>query len=125
MSTDVRTYDVAARSTDVFGRVLCSARDHHFIVDGPVQNGCPGEEVTPAELFLASVGACAVELIQVIGRQQSVEVGSLKARVHGMMDRSNPVRTDHMVFNQVRVELDFEGTDYEKAFELAEAFKKR
>jgi uncharacterized OsmC-like protein len=125
MSTDIRTYDVAARSTDVFGRVLCSAREHHFIVDGPVQNGCPGEEVTPAELFLASVGACAVELIQVIGRQQNVEIASLKARVHGMMDRGNPVRTDHTVFNQVRVELDFEGTDYEKAFELAEAFKKR
>jgi uncharacterized OsmC-like protein len=125
MSTDIRTYDVAARSTDVFGRVLCSARDHHFIVDGPVQNGCPGEEVTPAELFLASVGACAVELIQVLGRQQNVEITSLKARVNGMMDRSNPVRADHTVFNQVRVELDFAGTEYEKAFELAEAFKKR
>ena len=47
----VREYRVDARSTDVFGRVLVSARDHHFIVDGPVQNGCPGEEVTPPELF--------------------------------------------------------------------------
>jgi uncharacterized OsmC-like protein len=125
MSTDVRNYDVSARTTDVFGRVLCSARDHHFIVDGPVQNGCPGEAVTPAELFLASVSACAVELIQVLGRQQNVEIHRLRAHVHGMMDRGNPVRTDHMVFNAVRVELEFEGTDYEKAFELAEAFKKR
>ena len=125
MSTDIRTYDVAARSTDVFGRVLCSARDHHFIVDGPVQNGCPGEEVTPAELFLAGVAACGVELIQVLAKQNGVELGGLKAKVHGMMDRSNPVRTDHSVFNSVRVELEFEGTDYQKAFELAEQFKKR
>ena len=125
MTTDVRTYDVAARTTDTFGRVLCSARDHHFIVDGPVQNGCPGEEVTPAELFLASVAACAVELIQVLGRQQDIEIRSLHARVHGMMDRSNPVRTDHTVFNRVKVELEFADTAYEKAFELAEAFKKR
>ena len=125
MTTDVRTYDVAARTTDTFGRVLCSARDHHFIVDGPVQNGCPGEEVTPAELFLASVAACAVELIQVLGRQQDIEIRSLHARVHGMMDRSNPVRTDYTVFNHVKVELEFADTAYEKAFELAEAFKKR
>ena len=125
MSTDIRTYDVAARSTDVFGRVLCSARNHHFIVDGPVQNGCPGEEVTPAELFLAGVAACGVELIQVLAKQNNVTLGALHARVHGMMDRSNPVRTDHTVFNSVRVELEFEGTAYEKAFELAEQFKKR
>ena len=125
MSTDIRTYDVAARSTDVFGRVLCSARDHHFIVDGPVQNGCPGEEVTPAELFLASVAACGVELIQVLAKQNNVSIGALNAKVHGMMDRSNPVRTDHTVFNAVRVELEFSDTEYEKAFELAEQFKKR
>lgn len=125
MNSDIRSYDVAARSTDVFGRVLCSARDHHFIVDGPVQNGCPGEEVTPAELFLASVAACGVELIQVLAKQQNIAVGSLRARVHGMMDRGNPVRTDHTVFNQVRVELEFQGTEYTQAFELAEAFKKR
>ena len=34
----IREYRVDARSTDVFGRVLVSAREHHFIVDGPVQN---------------------------------------------------------------------------------------
>ena len=122
---DIRTYEVNARSTDVFGRVLCSAREHHFIVDGPVQNGCPGEEVTPAELFLASVAACGVELIQVLGRQNGVEIPALRARVHGMMDRDNPVRPDHTVFNAVRVELEFTGTTYEAAFELAEQFKKR
>jgi uncharacterized OsmC-like protein len=125
MNSDVRTYDVAARSTDVFGRVLCSARDHHFIVDGPVQNGCPGEEVTPAELFLASVAACGVELIQVLGRQNGIEITSLQARVHGMMDRSKPVRSDYTVFNEVNIELEFAGTTYEQAVELAEAFKKR
>ena len=29
----IREYEVHARSTDVFGRVLCNARDHHFIID--------------------------------------------------------------------------------------------
>ena len=125
MSTDIRNYDVAAQSTDVFGRVLCSARDHHFIVDGPVQNGCPGEEVTPAELFLASVAACAVELIQVFAKQGNAPLTHIRAQVHGMMDRSQPVRSDYNVFNSVRLQLELEGTSYEQAVELAEAFKKR
>src|SRR5688500_494445 len=114
MSTDIRPYDVAAQSTDVFGRVLCSARNHHFIVDGPVQNGCPGEEITPAELCLAGVAACGVELIQVLGKQNGVAMGALRARVHGVIDRAHPVRTDYTVFNSVRVELEFEKTEYEQ-----------
>src|SRR6185312_17291974 len=61
-TSTLREYDVAARSTDVFGRVACSARNHHFIVDGPVQNGCPGEEITPVEVFLTAIAACGVEL---------------------------------------------------------------
>lgn len=125
MSTDIREYDVTGRSTEVFGRVLCSAREHEFLVDGPVQNGCPGEEVTPAELFLASIAACGVELIQVLGRQRGIEIPRLEARVQGLMDKNNPVRSDHSVFNRVRVQLEFEGTSPEEAFELAEQFKKR
>ena len=54
--TDVREYAAQAASTDTFGRVLCSARNHHFVGDGPVQNGCPGEAINPAELFLSGVG---------------------------------------------------------------------
>lgn len=125
MSTDIRMYDVTGRSTDVFGRVMCSARHHEFLVDGPLQNGCPGEEVTPAELFLASIAACGVELIQVLGRQNGIEIPRLEARVHGMMDKANPVRSDHSVFNRVRIHLQFEGTSPEQAFELAEQFKKK
>src|SRR6478752_9298025 len=42
-AADVRRYVVGGKSTDTFGRVLVHARDQHIIVDGPVQNGCPGE----------------------------------------------------------------------------------
>src|SRR5919199_1853827 len=53
----LRRYVAHARSTDTFGRVLCSTRDQHFVVDGPVQNGCPGEAVTPGELFLSAAAS--------------------------------------------------------------------
>ena len=85
--SDLRNYAIAARSTDTFGRVLCSARAHHFIIDGPVQNGCPGEELTPPEAFLAGVAACGVELIQVLGRQQGHENIGVKVQMQAMLDR--------------------------------------
>jgi uncharacterized OsmC-like protein len=124
-ATTIRNYRVDARSTDVFGRVLCSAREHHFIVDGPVQNGCPGEELTPPELFLSAVAACGVELVHVIARDQSAKVGKVTLAVHGTVDRGNQKRTDVTVFNAVRLEFVIEGADGATAAQLVEGFKRR
>ena len=121
----VREYEVRARSTDVFGRVLCSAREHHFVVDGPVQNGCPGEELTPPEVFLSAVAACGVELVHVIAKEQARPLGSVRARVWGKVDRSQQPRTDLTVFNEVRVEFELSGTDAPSAEALVEAFTRR
>jgi uncharacterized OsmC-like protein len=121
----VREYRVDARSTDVFGRVLCSARQHHFIVDGPVQNGCPGEEITPPELFLASVAACGVELVTVIAREQGKDAGAVQLGVYGRLDRSAQKRTDLTVFNTVTFDFTITGTDGATAAQLVEAFKRR
>src|SRR5690606_78891 len=92
--SQVRTYSAQARSTDTFGRVLCSARNHYFVVDGPVQNGCPGEAVNPGELFLAGVAACGVELVQVIAKEQQVTPSAIEGDIEGMVDRAKPVRPD-------------------------------
>jgi uncharacterized OsmC-like protein len=124
-TTTLREYDVSARSTDVFGRVLCSARDHHFIVDGPVQNGCPGEEVTPVEVFLSAVAACGVELIHVIARDQSVPLNRVSVTVHGAVDRAKQARTDVTTFNSVRLDFTIWGADNAQAAMLVEGFKRR
>jgi uncharacterized OsmC-like protein len=120
-----RDYSVHARSTETFGRVACSARHHEFLIDGPVQNGCPGEELTPPEAFLAGVAACGVELIQVLGKQQGYQNVHVDAQIRGHIDRDNPVRKDYMVFNSVRLDLQISGVTHETAFELAEQFKKK
>ena len=122
---DIRNYSVSARSTDTFGRVLCNARQHHFIIDGPVQNGCPGEEVTPPESFLAGVAACGVELIQVIGKQRGFDNIGVRAEMRAQLDRENPVRADYTVFETVELDLFISGVESDIAFELAEQFKKR
>jgi len=123
--TTVREYDVAARSTDVFGRVMCSVRDHHFVIDGPVQNGCPGEEVTPVELFLSAVAACGVELVHVIARDQSIPVDRVQVQIHGMVDRSRQARSDVTTLNSVRLDFRLSGTDDAQAAVLVEGFKRR
>jgi uncharacterized OsmC-like protein len=123
--TTVREYDVAARSTDVFGRVMCSVRDHHFVIDGPVQNGCPGEEVTPVELFLSAVAACGVELVHVIARDQSIPVDRVQVQIHGMVDRSRQARSDVTTLNAVHLDFRLSGTDDAQAAALVEGFKRR
>jgi uncharacterized OsmC-like protein len=123
--TDIRRYDVHAQSTGTFGRVLCGCRNHHFVVDGPVQNGCPGEEVTPAEYFLAGIAACGVELVEVIAREKAVPLQSVRVAVSGAMDRSKPVRPDLNLFTSVRLEFDLAGVTSEQGADLVTAFKRR
>lgn len=124
-ASTLRTYDVAARSTDVFGRVMCSARDHHFIVDGPVQNGCPGEEITPIEQFLSSIAACGVELVHVIARDTNVPLDRVAIRIHGEVDRAKQSRTDVTTLNAVHLDFTLWGTDGAQAAALVEGFKRR
>jgi uncharacterized OsmC-like protein len=124
-SSTLREYDVSARSTDTFGRVLCSTRDHHFIVDGPVQNGCPGEEVTPVELFLSSVAACGVELIHVIARDQNVPLQRVRVNIYGAVDRAKQTRSDVTTLNTMRLDFALSGVDSAQAAALVEGFKRR
>jgi uncharacterized OsmC-like protein len=123
--SQVRRFSVAARSTDVLGRVLCSARDQHFVVDGPVQNGCPGEAITPVEVFLSAVASCGVELVQVIARDEGISLASVAVEAHAMVDRSNQARSDVTLPNQVRLQFALEGVEDDEATRLIEGFKRR
>src|SRR2546427_4794353 len=100
--TDVREYAAQAASTDTFGRVLCSARNHHFVVDGPVQNGCPGEAINPAELFLSGVAACGVELVQVLAKAQAGSLPRIAGDICGTLGRSHPRRPKCFHFQYLR-----------------------
>src|SRR5919197_5312892 len=108
-AADVRHYLAAAGSTDTFGRVMAAARHNHFVVDGPVENGCPGEAVTPGELFLASVASCGVELVQVFARQEEVPLSSVQVRISGELDLDDPVRSDLTIFRKVHLAFALEG----------------
>jgi uncharacterized OsmC-like protein len=121
----LREFDVSARSTDIFGRVQCSARTHHFIVDGPVQNGCPGEEVTPVEVFLSAVAACGVELIHVIARDQQVPLRGVSVKIHAWNDRTKQTRTDVSTLNTVGIDFTLSGADDAQGAAVVEGYKRR
>src|SRR5690348_3216834 len=122
---DLREYDAHAVSTDTFGRVIGSARSHHFIVDGPAQNGCPGEAITPAELFLSGVAACGVELVQVLARSEAIPLREIAVDIHGMMDRSRPPRKDVSLFNSVSLRFRMKGISEQQGRRLVDLFKGR
>jgi uncharacterized OsmC-like protein len=124
-SSDIRRYEARAASTDTFGRVLCSARNHHFVIDGPEQNGCPGEEVTPAELFLSAVASCGVELVQVLAKSAGISLAGIDVTIQGLMDRSRPVRSDVSLFNSVSLRFQMKGVTDDDAKQLVEKFKGR
>ncbi len=122
---DVRNYAVRARSTDIHGRVLCNVRNHHFIVDGPVQNGAPGEEVTPAELFLAAIAACGVELVQAFAKADSIPLRAIDVDIAGTLDRANPVRKDLSVLNSVQIKFHLTGVSAAQGTTLIDRFRNR
>jgi len=124
-TSNVRNYTVGARSTDTHGRVLCSVRNHHFIVDGPVQNGAPGEEVTPAELFLTGIAACGVELVQSFAKAESIPLRAINVDIAGTLDRANPVRTDVSVMNSVQINFHLSGITNAQGTALIDRFKSR
>jgi uncharacterized OsmC-like protein len=117
-AAEPRRYDVRARSTDTFGRVLWSCRGQHFVADGPVQNGCLGEAVTPAELFLAGIASCGVELVQVIAKASDVPLEAVRAEITGELDHVN-------VFNSVWLSFELAGVTAEQGAELVAGFKRR
>ena len=105
--------------------MLCNARDHHFIIDGPVQNGCPGEEVTPPEAYLAGVASCGVELLQVIAKADGVPLRHVAATLTATVDRGNQPRTDFTIFNSVQLRFVLSGTDAARAAAMVGGFPRR
>jgi uncharacterized OsmC-like protein len=123
--THLRRYEAKAASTDVFGRVMCTVRNHHYVIDGPEQNGCPGEEITPGELFLSAVASCGVELVQVIAKTDGIPLRRIEVAIQGLMDRSKPVRPDVSLFNSVSLQFQMTGVTDEDGKSLVDGFKGR
>lgn len=115
-------YAAQARSTGTLGRMLCTARDHHFVSDGPASLGCPEEEVMPGELFLAGIAACGVELVEVFAAEEGLSLRAARCDIEGETGSSDSGLT---LFDSVRLEFVLEGVTEEQGAHLVERFKGR
>jgi uncharacterized OsmC-like protein len=120
-----RTYEVRAETTDTFGRVRVAVRQHQLTIDGPVQNGCPGEAPTPGEMFLSGAAACGAEVLQVLARDNGVPLERVEVTVRGTIDRERQPHEHVTVFSEVDLHLRLAGPTDEQAAALVAGFQRK
>src|SRR5436309_15689338 len=80
---------VHSASTATPGRSINRVRDRQLVIDEPTHLGGPGEEVTPADAFLAGVSACGVLLVQGRARDTAVRLENIEVELEAVRHRSD------------------------------------
>jgi uncharacterized OsmC-like protein len=111
---------VRSASTATPGRAINQVRNHQLVIDEPTHLGGPGEEITPAEAFLAGVSACGVLLVQGRARDSGVRLDQVEATIEGVRHRS-----DTSVFQRIDIRFRLAGPSRAEAIELVEHYKRR
>ena len=120
-----RIYEAHAETTSTFGRVAARVRQHELTIDGPIQNGCPGEAPTPGELLLAAAAACGAEVIQVLAREAGVPLDQVAVEIRGTIDQARQPHEHVTVFSTVDLLLRLRGPNAMQAAALVQAFQRR
>lgn len=115
LSNRVRSY-----STGAVGRALNNVGLHHFVIDEPAYNGGPGEEISPADAFLAGVSACGVLLVERFAREANVVLQYAEASIEGKRKAQDPSR-----FDSVDITFRLTGPTQKEAEALVERYKGR
>lgn len=120
MAEELILTEVRSHTTNVPGRSINSARTHHFVIDEPPSMGGPGEELTPAEVFLAGVSGCGVLLVESFARKDNVPLKGVVARIQGKRRKEDPA-----TFVGIDLAFEVRGVDQKQAEALVEKFKGR
>lgn len=117
MAEDLVSSSVHTTTTRVHGRTLNSARDHHFIIDGPTT---PGEEVYSMEAFLAGISSCAVHLFEDFAEEEGIPLQQADVTIEAFRRKDELNRFDHIDLVVAMV-----GPTRAQADHLVERFKGR
>jgi uncharacterized OsmC-like protein len=115
---DVVINRVQSRSTPTPGRSVSEIRQHELVIDEPTHLGGPGEEITPADAFLAGVSACGVLLVQGRARDTKVKLDSIDVQLEAVRHRS-----DTSVFQRIEMLFRLGGPSPAQAVDLVEHYK--
>lgn len=109
---------VHSASTSTPGRAINKVRDHELVIDEPTHLGGPGEQITPAEAFLAGVSACGVLLVQGRARDAGVRLEQVDVNIEAIRHRS-----DTSVFQRIDMLFRLAGPSETEANDLVEHYK--
>ena len=109
---------VQSRSTSTPGRSISQIRQHQLVIDEPTHLGGPGEEITPADAFLAGVSACGVLLVQGRARDTSVKLDTIEVGLEAVRNRS-----DTSIFQRIDMLFRLSGPSQAQAVDLVEHYK--
>jgi uncharacterized OsmC-like protein len=119
MATDELVVNrVHSASTSTPGRAVNQVRNHQLVIDEPTHLGGPGEQITPAEAFLAGVSACGVLLVQGRARDAGVRLDQVEVTIEGVRHRS-----DTSVFQRIDMHFRLAGPTKTEAIDLVEHYK--
>src|ERR1700674_4686844 len=104
---------VLSSSSATPGRAVNQVRNHQLVIDEPTHLGGPGEQITPAEAFLAGVSACGVLLVQGQARDTGVRLEKVEATIEGVRHRS-----DTSVFQRIEIGFRLSGPTHAGAGDL-------
>jgi uncharacterized OsmC-like protein len=108
---------VHSASTARPGRATNQVRGNQFVIDEPTHLGGPGEEITPADAFLAGVSSCGVLLIQGRARDSNVPLERIEVDLEARRQRS-----DTSVFTGIEMHFRLTGPSEEQALELVDYY---
>jgi uncharacterized OsmC-like protein len=109
---------VHSSSTATPGRSVNEIRNHKLVIDEPTHLGGPGEEITPADAFVAGVAACGALMVQGRARDSSVRLDAVEVDLEAVRNRS-----DTSVFQRIEMRFKMTGTSPAQAAELVEHYK--
>ena len=120
MSDSTMVNQVRSYSSGTPGRCLNQVRGHHFVIDEPPYAGGPGEEITPADAFLAGVSACGILLVESFAQKEGIPFQRGEASISGFRETSDPSR-----FQRVQMQFTLVGPSRAQAEMLVERYKGR
>ncbi|HUZ88686.1 MAG TPA: OsmC family protein [Candidatus Acidoferrales bacterium] len=109
---------VVSYTTATPGRCLNNARNHHFVIDEPPHAGGSGEEITPAEAFLAAVSACGILLVEGYARRDGIRLASAHAEIDGVRSQA-----DKSWFQNIALQFRLAGPTPEEARTLVAEYQ--
>lgn len=118
MSENTLINRVRSYSSGTPGRCLNNVRGHHFVIDEPPYAGGPGEEITPADAFLAGVSACGVLLVETFAKKEAIPFERAEATIEGIRSTSDTSR-----FERVTMHFAIAGPTQKQAEDLVERYK--